>query len=53
MYRNYVNSSQKTSERLRSVGQDLQPMVIAKDCKMRNQIIYMAENLLPNNSINF
>lgn len=38
---------------MRSVGQDLKPTVIAKDCKMRNQIIYMAENHLPNNSINF
>jgi hypothetical protein len=28
-------------------------MVIAKDCKMKNQIIYYAENLIQTNSINF
>ncbi len=41
-YKNYLQSNPNTSERLRSVGQDLNPMVLAKDCKMRNQIIYYA-----------
>lgn len=52
-YHNFIIWSPKASERLRSVGQDLVPTVIAKDCNMRNQIIYLAENHLPSHSINF
>ncbi len=35
------------------MDQDLKPMVIAKDLRMRNQIIYYVENLMDKYSINF
>lgn len=52
-YHNFILQSPNASERMKSVGQDLVPTVIAKDCRMRNQLIYLAENHLPNHSINF
>lgn len=52
-YKNYILNSKDAKERMSAVGQDLKPMVQSKDCKMRNQIIYFAENLMTNYSINF
>ena len=52
-YKNAVRESKKSSTRLTSTGQDLKPMVIAKDLKMRNQIIYYAENMMDKYGVNF